>query len=198
MDRSRFECRTARLHMAALGAGDEALYCSLYTDAATMRWIGPVLTPAEALRGFRTSLRAWERPRPRRAIVVFRESHAEGKSIGIGGYFNARVDPDSDSIQAESGVMLQAGGRGQGLGTETFRALVEHGFHVMPVAALTARCSISNRACEAALRRAGFVPVQTPDRTHADQREWIVMREARAAPCPGVCLDASSGRGHIA
>jgi RimJ/RimL family protein N-acetyltransferase len=72
-----------------------------------------------------------------------------GALVGAGG-----IEHNADG--AELGYWIGAPFRGQGLGTELARALVDHAFEVWGVDRLTVRCRVTNAASRAVIERCGF------------------------------------------
>src|SRR4051794_9023564 len=94
---------TARLRMRPLDERDEALYCGLYTDPDTMRFICPVLTLERARRSFRKTI---QRPRPTEGAYLFAIIQTHDADV-VGVCAAAHVDVSGG--RAEVGVMLQSG-----------------------------------------------------------------------------------------
>ena len=103
--------------------GDEALYCWLYGDPETMRFVGPPLSPERAQRSFRKLLASLER-RPIELVLLVIVEKATDRSIGIGAF----QDFDHRRRRVQAGMMLGAGARGRGFGKEGLRALIDYAF----------------------------------------------------------------------
>jgi RimJ/RimL family protein N-acetyltransferase len=120
--------RTERLSMRPVVEADAALYCDLYGDPDTMRFVGPRLTPERAQRNFRKVLDSIER-RPIECVLLVIVETATGQSIGIGAF----QDFDTRRRRVEAGMMLGGGARGRGFGKEGLRALITHAFATFAV-----------------------------------------------------------------
>jgi RimJ/RimL family protein N-acetyltransferase len=120
--------QTERLSMRPVVQGDEALYCWLYGDPETMRFVGPPLSLERAQRGFRKVLQSLEQRPVERVLLVIVEK-ATDQSIGIGAF----QDFDLQRRRVQAGMMLGGGARGRGFGKEGLRALIDHAFATFAV-----------------------------------------------------------------
>ncbi len=114
--------------MRPLSEGDAGLYCDLYGDPDTMRFVGPPLSRERALRSFRKALAALHR-RPLERLLLVIVAKASQQSIGI----SAFQDFDARRRRVEAGMMLGCGSRGRGFGKEGLCALVTYAFAEFPV-----------------------------------------------------------------
>jgi RimJ/RimL family protein N-acetyltransferase len=164
---------TERLRMRPLDARDEALYCALYTDPDTMRFICPPLSAERARRSF---CRVILRPRPAEGPFLFSivAKHGEGV-LGL----CATSHVDLAGTRAEVGVMLQSGARGQGYAREALAGMVASTFREHPaVGTVWVQCSALNPLVERMVSSIGFQldrPGATGDGSLA-QRIWSVQR----------------------
>jgi RimJ/RimL family protein N-acetyltransferase len=120
--------QTARLGMRPLSPEDEDLYCRLYGDPDTMRFIGPPLSRQSALRNFHKVLASLGRRPVERVLLAIVETTPD-RCIGIG----ALQDFEPARRRVEVGMMLVREGRGRGFGTEGLRALVSYSFATFEV-----------------------------------------------------------------
>lgn len=120
--------QTEHLRMRPVVPDDAALYCRLYGDPETMRFVGPPLSQEQAQRGFRKVLELLER-RPIELVLWVIVERATDRSIGIAAFQD--FDPGRRRVQA--GMMLDGGARGRGFGKEGLRALIEHAFATFAV-----------------------------------------------------------------
>ena len=118
---------------------DEALYCWLYSDPETMRFVGPPLSRERAQRGFRQVLELLER-RPIELVLWVLVEKATDRSIGIGAFQD--FDPQRRRVQA--GLMLGAGARGRGFGKEGLRALIDYAFVTFAVDEVWTQHAVDN------------------------------------------------------
>src|SRR5260221_13747987 len=94
---------TQRLHIRRLVESDEALYCGLYTDAATMRYIGAPLSPERAMRSFRNAL-TWSNDQPTDPRLFAMIEKSTQRAIGL-----CAIQPfDAGTRRAEVGMMLKS------------------------------------------------------------------------------------------
>ena len=108
--------RTERLSLRPVEEADVALYCDLYGDPDTMRFVGPPLTRERAQRNFRKVLDSTD------CVLLVIVETATRQSIGIGAF----LDFDTRRRRVEVGMMLMGGARGRGFGREGLRALIDH------------------------------------------------------------------------
>jgi RimJ/RimL family protein N-acetyltransferase len=107
---------------------DAGLYCDLYGDPVTMRFVGPALSRELAQRRFRQVLASVRRRPIERVLLVIVEK-ATLRAIGIGAF----QDFDTRRRRVEAGMMLRSGARGRGFGTEGLRGLVDFAFATFEV-----------------------------------------------------------------
>jgi RimJ/RimL family protein N-acetyltransferase len=114
--------------MRPVAEGDAALYCDLYGDPDTMRFVGRPLSRERALCCFRKVLASLNCQPPERVLLVIVET-ATRQCIGIGAF----QDFDRQRRRVEAGMMLGTGARGRGFGKEGLRALVTYAFETFAV-----------------------------------------------------------------
>jgi [ribosomal protein S5]-alanine N-acetyltransferase len=168
-----FAFETARLQMRSLDENDESLHCELYTDAETMRFIHPPLSPERALRMFREMI---AQPRPAAGPFLFAIGDKISQvALGI----CAVVAVDTGIKHAEVGVMLKSDARGLGYARESLAGTVEHVYRTFPVQRVWVECSALNPVVERMVGSIGFLL----DETGAGvgpllQRTWSVRRSS--------------------
>jgi RimJ/RimL family protein N-acetyltransferase len=114
--------------MRQAAEADADLYCDLYGDAGTMRFVGPPLSRDRAQRRFHKVLASVGR-RPIERVLLVIVDKATRQSIGIGAF----QDFDTRRRRVEAGMMLRPGWRGRGFGSEALRALVDFAFATFEV-----------------------------------------------------------------
>ena len=114
--------------MRFLSEGDATLYCDLYGDPDTMRFVGPPLSRERAQRSFRKALASRHR-RPLEQLFLVIVANASKQAIGIG----ALQDLDARRRRVEAGMMLECESVGHGFGKEGLCALVTYAFAIFPV-----------------------------------------------------------------
>lgn len=137
------ELRTTRLILRSIRESDEELYCALFCDAETMRFIGPSWTRAEAARAFVGVLDA-TRAAPPRAVFLAMVPKPAQEPIGLCSLQN--LDPAGRRI--EMGVMVASQVRARGLASEALIAVIAHAFATMPVDEVWVRIALDHAACE--------------------------------------------------
>src|ERR1700730_2193667 len=112
-----FEIDTERLEIRPLSECDEALFCELFTDAETMRYIGPKLSPERAVHGFRKAVALTRCLPAERLFFAVALRNVQRKS-GICSL--QQIDPIR--LRAEAGVVLESCARAQGFSREILQA----------------------------------------------------------------------------
>lgn len=145
------EVDTERLRMRPLSKGNAALYCHLYGDPDTMRFVGRPLSRERAERSFRNALASLDcRPVERLFLAIVEKASQE--AIGI----SALQDLDAPRRRMQAGIMLVSGSRGRGFGKEVLGALVTHAFAVFPVDEVWVQHVAANSMAESLPINLGF------------------------------------------
>jgi RimJ/RimL family protein N-acetyltransferase len=163
---------TARLHLRPLTQDDEALYCGLYSDHDTMRYIGEPLSPDRAARSFRKVLAASSRC-PLESLFLSIVEKSFQRSVGICGI----AQMDATTRRAEIGILLAPMGRSRGLAGEALTALVSETFSVFPVDEIWVECSAEDPAVARLNTRVGFVlHGEERGKESLSQHIWSIQR----------------------
>lgn len=108
---------TARMCLRPLIAEDEAFFCRLYGDAATMRFIGPALSREQAASGFRRILA--QRPGVSgQPLYLAMVEKTRRQPLGLCG--TPQWQPDAHSLEA--GILLLPEARSRGFAREGMTA----------------------------------------------------------------------------
>jgi len=174
-----FGFETARLRIRPMQASDHALYCDVYTDAETMRFVGPALSPVRARSLFRKAI-AMMHDDPVEWVFLVIEDKASARSLGLCGLPNF----DAEASRPEIGMMLCGNARGQGYSVEALGGLVRQVFLLLPAREIRVVFSPDHVAAIRMLRQLGFTPVadsgEEPARcTWNIRRDALVLRESR-------------------
>ncbi len=139
--------------MRILSQCDQALFCHLYTDAESMRFVGRPLSRARALSAFRLTLRSIreEEAGPCFFAIV---PGASRRAVGL----CAIQPPVRTARRAEIGIMLAAESRGLRYGAEAVRGLATTAFRALPIDRLWVQYQPANMAAERLFARLGFLP----------------------------------------
>ena len=138
--------------MRHLCAEDEALYCGLYTDAGTMRFIAEPWSMERAKRMF-SKLIALSDARNGPNYFAMLEKDTQ-RAIGL----CAIQRPDAEMQRAEVGMMLNSDARGRGYATEAFAALMTEAFLALPIDTVWVQYHPANTAAERLFIGLGFLP----------------------------------------
>jgi len=147
---------TARLHLRPLDPHDEALYCSIYTDAELMQHVGAPLSIEAARESFRAARRG-----KRWKFWVMSESAAR-TNIGL-------VALVGDDQGAEIGAMVLAAHQHNGYAAEAMAALMKHAFDDLQLPLLWGHHPSSNHRSTGLMDGLGFQAVPAT-REHLDCR----------------------------
>lgn len=173
--RGSVNAETERLSLRLLAASDEDLYCELYTDVATMRFIGAPLSQDRAERSFRKALQLTHR-HPMEQLFLTIIDRATRQTVGI----CSIQQFDERTRRAEAGIILKPAVHTQGMGKEAFAALVTCGFEMFPIDEVRARISVDHSAAEGVLASIGFLRRGdiAPAQERPDNSIWSTYRES--------------------
>jgi RimJ/RimL family protein N-acetyltransferase len=163
-----------RIGLRTLEQVDESLYGHLYTDAETMRFIGPPLSAERAARSFRAALALTNRQPARQQLFAVVEI-ATQRAIGIGSLQG--IDPQQRRV--EVGIMIEAAARSHGYATEGLACLVQQAFRTLPVDEVQARIAATHTVVERLVISVGFSP--HGDMAGDDGRELRLWRVHRGS-----------------
>lgn len=157
---------------------DRAVFCQLYTSPEVMAQVMPPLTRDAAGALFDRVVR-WSkgaRPGHRFWMIDFWmiDGRAPGSPVGVAGFLR-------NGSEAEIGVLLRREWWNSGVSSETFVALIAHGFGPMALALISAERPDDDHAriIDRLLGRFGFR--QTPERASAAGRcRWELPRSVWA------------------
>jgi RimJ/RimL family protein N-acetyltransferase len=171
-----FDIDTRRLDIRPLSECDETLFCELFTDADTMQYIGPQLSPERAARSFRKAV-ALTRHRPAQRLFFTVAARALQRKIGICSI--QQIDPIRR--RAEAGVVLRSFARAQGFAREILPALAERTFATFPVDEVWLQYSANHALAERLFVAAGFSRCLDPAAygEGPDKRVWSLYRGSR-------------------
>jgi RimJ/RimL family protein N-acetyltransferase len=134
---ARLEFSSERLALRSLRESDEELYCQLFCDPDTMRYIGPAWTHAAAARAFHGALEAM-RATPPRGLFLVLTLQADQRPVGLCTLQNF----EPAERRAELGMMLVPSGRALGAATEALIAVLAHAFATLPFDEIWVRFAI--------------------------------------------------------
>ena len=166
---------TERLQVRPLTEGDEALYCSLYTDVETMRFIAPPLSAGRAARSFHAALRLTRR-RPMQHVFLSLIHKTTRQPVGI----CSLQGVDLSLRRAEAGMVIASAFRALGFGVESLSALVTMAFTALPIDEVWAQTAFGHALAERLVVKVGFAPRGSvePTRERSGQRLWSAFRES--------------------
>ncbi len=167
------EFASRRLILRSLRESDEELYCALFCDSATMRFIGTPWSPAEARRAFRGVLEAMRAMPPRGVFLTVIPKH-DRQPIGLCTLQNF----DLPRARAELGLMLLPSGRAHGAATEALIAVIAHAFATLPFDELWVRFTNDHAAARRTAVSGGLVrhAQAAPEDLAANLWRWSAHR----------------------
>ena len=166
---------TERLDHRLLESADAAVFCDLYTDPETMRFIGPPLSAQRAARAFRHALRLSHRPHSDRQFFAMFDRQT-ARCAGIG----SLQQIDLVQGRAEAGLLITTPCRAQGYATEALRGLISHAFHTYALDEVWVQIAVVHTVVEklvisVGLHRGAEVAA---DADHFATRIWSIRRHA--------------------
>jgi RimJ/RimL family protein N-acetyltransferase len=169
------EFASERLLVRSIRESDLELYCQLFCDRETMRYIGPPWTRTAAVRAFHGAIEATRSTPPRAQFLTLTTKDAQ-QPVGLCTLQN--FDPFRRQI--ELGVMLVSAGREQGLATEALIAVIAHAFATLSVDEVWVRFAIDHLACERLALSVGLVryAAASPEDLAANLWRWSACRGA--------------------
>ena len=146
------EFGTTRLRMRALSDCDQALFCHLYTDAESMRFIGRPLSRTQALAAFHSTLLSVREEYGACFFVI--APKGDKSAVGL-----CAIQPVVRSAQrAEIGIMLAREGRGLRYGAEVVCGLATIAFRTLPIDRIWVQYHPANMAAERLFAGLSFLP----------------------------------------
>jgi ribosomal-protein-alanine N-acetyltransferase len=173
---------TLRLRAQPLAERDEDLYCTLYTDAELMRYVGTPLQPAAAQRSFRAALAAAAKARPVHLYLSLCPQDG-GDAVGV----CALRDIDATSERAELGLMLRRQTQAQGFACEALSGLIAWGFRRLPVQQLYSLTDPANLRARRLAVRAGMTYQPHPAAGPAEGSCLFVVYRPDVQPSSTTC-----------
>jgi RimJ/RimL family protein N-acetyltransferase len=166
---------TARLDYRLLNDVGEALFCTLYTDAETMRFVGPPLSPQRAARAFRRAVQISHRPQSDRQFFAMLDRQT-AQPVGIG----SLQQIDLVQRRAEAGIMITTPCRALGYGREALSGLISHAFERYALDETWLQIAVVHTVVEklvigVGLHRGAEVAA---DADHFATRIWSIRRDA--------------------
>jgi RimJ/RimL family protein N-acetyltransferase len=122
------EFSTARVLLRPMAEADEALFCDLYSDVETMRFIGPPLSRERASRGFRNMLRLMRRPAADQVFFTLNGLASDARVAGATLGFASIQHVDVPARRAEAGVVIGSQYRDRGFAREVLSGLIRFAF----------------------------------------------------------------------
>jgi len=130
---------------------DRGLFCELYGDPETMRYIGRPLSRVESNASFRATLNAMRAPCDMLFFTVLKKRG--GLPIGLCSIRSISVRKRS----AEVGIMLVRSVRGHGYALESRRAFIDAAFEALPIDTIWVQNHQSNLDVARLNAKLGFI-----------------------------------------
>lgn len=173
VDLANLEFTSERLVLRSLRECDEELYCQLFCDPDTMRYIGSAWTRAEAARAFRGALESM-RATPPRGLFLVLTLQAGARPVGLCTVQNF----EPVGRRAELGMMLVPSGRASRVATEALIAVLAQVFAVLPLDEVWVRFAIDHEAATRTAVGGGLVrhAQARPEDLAANLWRWSAYR----------------------
>lgn len=148
-----------------LSAADASLFTALYTDAETMRFIGPPLSHERAARGFHRLLALMNEPAADQRVFTLVERES-GEAVGICSLQHIEAHPDAPPTasliararRAEAGIIIDAAHRFQGFAKEGLQGLLRHAFQRLLIDEVWVRIAVDHTVVEKLVIGVGLFP----------------------------------------
>jgi RimJ/RimL family protein N-acetyltransferase len=163
---------TIRLLARPLDHGDEQLYCDLFADADTMRFIGAPWSRQAAERAFRAACRAMQRLAGGRDVFLTLIDKSARSGVGL----CSIQDIDAAARCAELGLMLKPVACGQGLAKETLAAATGWAFRALPIDELRVRFATTHASAERVALSTGYTRNGYATQPEARLSSWSARR----------------------
>jgi RimJ/RimL family protein N-acetyltransferase len=173
-----FEFDTERLRVRPLTVQDENLYCDLYCDERTMRFIGPPWSREQAGRSFRKALEPLCGG-PRKQLILAVMEKATGRGLGICSLQHI----NEHRGEAEVGVMLTSDCHSLGLAKELTSALVTQAFKAFSLDTVLARIASDHLVAERVLVGVGFHRGDDLPAGHGSPGQKVLFAYRGSWPC---------------
>jgi len=167
---------TPRLLARPLDQRDEQLYCDLFADVETMRFIGSPWPREHARRAFRVACRAMRRFAGRDVFLTLIDKAADS---GVG--LCSIQDIDAAGRLAELGLMLKPVACGQGYAKEILAATTSWAFRALPIDELRVRFATTHASAERVALGTGYTRNGYATQPEAMLCSWSARRESWSA-----------------
>jgi RimJ/RimL family protein N-acetyltransferase len=174
--KASFYAQSKRLRFRLLESVDAALYYDLYTDAMTMKHVGPPLTRERAESSFQKALNlTQQKPFQLHISVIVERS---GKPLGLTGLKWTNLE----KRHAEGGVLLKPTAHAQRFASEATEILTAEAFKWHAIEELHAQVPIGHKPSERLVKGLGFsVSADLPAvENQPPRRLWIITRDTWA------------------
>lgn len=160
--------------MRRMATNDEALFCELYSDANTMRFISRPMSRRQAHLSFHATLQSMQCPEGPRFFSIAEKRGA--RAIGV-----CAIQPIEEcERRAELGLMLKRDARGRGLGEEILSKVMTLAFQALPIDTVWVQYRPANAAATRLFAGLGFSaqPGVRPRAARRDHRIAFMQRSA--------------------
>ena len=148
---SPYYAQSKRLGFRLIEAGDEALYCGLFTDAKSVEHFCSPLSVERAKQSFAKAL-AVSAVKPLKQRITTVVDKGSKKTLGIASI--RLVDPVSRI--AEVGILLKPNAQAQRFATEASLALISSAFRWHTIDGITAQVAVEHKVGERLVKTLGY------------------------------------------
>jgi RimJ/RimL family protein N-acetyltransferase len=169
----------SRVDLRPFCLADEEMYCGLYTNPESMRYIAPPLSAKDAASRFRRILACPPESSPPQYFAILEKDSLD--VVGFGAI--QAIDPVSRSV--ELGMMLVARAQSRGHATEGLSILVHIAFETLPIDTVWVQYGPEHKAAERLVIRVGFEEGAGAGigRTVTGTRIWSMARSSWHSRC---------------
>ena len=162
------------------------LFCDLYSDAETMRFIGPPLSRERAARGFRSVLKLMRRESADQVFFTI-STRDTGEAVGISSIQHL----DIPGRRAEAGIIIGSPHRSQGFAKEGLSGLIHFAFDNLPIDEVWVQIAVDHTVVEKLVIAVGLIRGAQTTGGQSTLRIWTAHRDSwlrsAAGSLPGEC-----------
>ena len=167
------EFSTQRLISRPMAEADETLFCDLYTDAETMRFIGPPLARDRAARGFLTILKLMRRESADQVFFTIC-TRDTGEAVGISSIQHL----DIAGRRTEAGIIIGPLHRSRGFAKEGLSSLIRFAFDNLPVDEVWVQIAVDHTVVEKLVTGVGLARGAETALGQSTLRIWSAHRDS--------------------
>lgn len=154
---------------------DESLFCDLYSDAETMRFIGPPLARERAARAFHSLLRSMRDSEADQVFFTISDTRSRD-TLGICSLQHI----DRQGRRSEAGIIIGSNYRSRGCAREGLSGLIRFAFDTLPIDEVWVQIAVDHTVVEKLVISVGLArgAQTTANGGQIATRIWSARRES--------------------